>query len=243
MTNEQIMIPFFKKLYNKLLNNEFVIDKSGVKTVELICPQMELDPTQDVLNFGSKKTNELYLQKEYNWYMSKDLSIVGNVDDVKIWNQVSDINNEINSNYGYLVYGRGNFNQFDNVLKKLIENKDSRQAVIYYGRPSIHYEANSFGCGDFICTFYQQFLIRNNELMCITSMRSNDAIFGCFNDIPWFHSVIRDMYKNLLLEYSDLKIGKHIFTPNSFHVYERHFDMLKNIVDNSNNLMYNKETL
>ena len=232
MCNEDIVFHFFEQLYDKLISNDFVIDKSGVKTVELLAPQMILDPSQDNFDFGSKKTNIDYVKKEHEWYLSKDLSILGHVDDIKIWNQVSDSNKEINSNYGYLVYGRGNFNQFDNVLKKLKDNPDNRQAVIYYGRPSIHYEANSFGASDFICTFYQHFFIRNNSLVCITSMRSNDAVFGFFNDIPWFHSVIKNMYEKLKEVYPDLKLGKHIFTPNSFHVYERHFDMLKNLVEN-----------
>lgn len=233
MTNEERVLPLFKELHNKVLSEDFVVDKSGVKTVELIAPKILIDPTQKYMDFGAKKSNEDYIEKEHKWYMSKDLCITGYVDDVKIWDQVSDSNKEINSNYGYLVYGRGNFNQFDNALKNLKENRDSRQAVIYYARPSIHYEAKSFGASDFICTFFQHFFIRNNELICITAMRSCDSIFGFLNDSPWFSSVILNMHDKLLETYPDLKIGFNTFIPNSFHVYERHFPLLERIVNGS----------
>jgi len=90
-------------------------------------------------------------------------------------------------------------------------------------------EYNALNCSDFICTNFQHFFIRNNTLQCVTSMRSNDCIFGSFNDIPWFVYVYNDMYTKLLTTYSDLKKGSMVFVPNSFHAYERHFDLVKQI--------------
>ena len=61
-------------------------------------------------------------------------------------------------------------------------------------------------------------------------MRSCDAWFGAFNDIPWFHSVIQKMHLKLLKTYPNLEYGSHIYIPNSFHIYERHFDKLNDLV-------------
>ena len=36
MTNEQILFPIFKQLYNKLQNNEIVIDANNSKTLEIL---------------------------------------------------------------------------------------------------------------------------------------------------------------------------------------------------------------
>lgn len=225
--------PYYLELYNKLLNKEFVIDKSGVKMVEIIAPRIVLNLNDDgFIDFESRKSPRKYIELENNWYLSKSLSI-NVVSNIEIWKKVCDKNEEINSNYGYLVYGRGNFNQFDNCLEKLMSHKESRQAIIIYNRPSMHYEWNSFGESDFTCTLSQQFFIRNDKLECVTSMRSNDAIFGTFNDIPWFTFVAHDMYQKLLETYPDIKLGEHIFIPNSFHCYEKHFDLLKSIVDNN----------
>jgi len=224
--------PYYLELYNKLLNEEFVIDKSGVKMVEIIAPRIVLDLNDDgFIDFESRKSPRKYIELEKNWYLSKSLSI-DMVSNIEIWKKVCDKNEEINSNYGYLVYGRGNFNQFDNCVEKLKSHKESRQAIILYNRPSMHYEWNSFGESDFTCTLSQQFFIRNNKLECVTSMRSNDAIFGTFSDIPWFTFVAHDMFNKLLVTYPEIKLGKHIFIPNSFHCYEKHFDLLKSIVDN-----------
>lgn len=228
--NAKVLHPYYVELNNKVENEDFVIDKSGVKTVELIAPRIVFtNPQELTIEFSDDiKTPIKYLEKEHEWYDSKDLNIEM-VKDVKIWQDVSDENNEINSNYGSLVHSRNNFSQFDHACKSLLNNPNSRQAIIIYNRPSIHLEYNSLGASDFICTMYQHFFIRNNKLITITTMRSNDARFGIFNDLPWFHTVINKMHSKLLSSYETLEIGEHIFIPDSFHIYERHFSVLERI--------------
>jgi thymidylate synthase len=229
--NTQEFLKYYKELNQKLIDEDFVVDKSGVKIVELIAPRFVLNPIEEIVNLGCRETNQKYLIQEHDWYNSKSLDI-SMVKHVKIWRECADTNEEINSNYGHLVFGRGNFNQFDNCLKTLSNHKESRQGIIIYNRPSIHYESNSFDCHDFICTMFQQFFIRKNRLECVTSMRSNDCIFGTLNDVPWFHHVIKKMHEELAMIYLELELGNHIFIPNSWHCYERHFDLLRDIVKN-----------
>lgn len=235
MVNEKALYPYFKEVANKINSGDLITDKSGVKIAEVIAPRIELDPQQKYLEFNGRKSPKKYITKEDEWYHSHELKI-DRVSDVTIWNQVSDINDEINSNYGNLVYSRNNFSQFSQVVKTLSNHKESRQGIIIYTRPSIHYEWNSFDAGDFICTNLQQFLIRDNKLHCVTSMRSNDLIYGTFNDVPWFHTVIQDMFIHMSEVYPDLTYGDHIFIPNSLHVYERHFDKVFEVVDNNKDL-------
>ena len=107
MKNETIIMPFLKQLNTKIQNNEFVVDKTGSKMVELIAPRIELIPTQPELNFFNvRKTPKKYCEKEIKWYDSQDLSIIGHVDDVMIWNNVAtkDNKHEVNSNYGWCIY-------------------------------------------------------------------------------------------------------------------------------------------
>lgn len=228
--NEIAIYKLYKKLLKKIDSEDFLEDKSGVKIVELFVPKIQLNPQQLFINFEGRKTPEKYVKKEEDWYLSHDLKI-DKVGDVQIWQHVSDDNNEINSNYGNLVFSRNNFSQFENVARKLESHQDTRQAIIIYTRPSIHYEWNSLGAGDFICTNYQHFFIRNNKLNCITSMRSNDLIYGFTNDIYWFHFVIQKMHERLIKTYEDLELGDNIFIPNSLHVYERHFDKVREVVE------------
>ena len=229
---EKVYYDAILPLQQKLKNEEFVIDKSGVKTVELMPGYIhEIDPRKPLLEFDGKVSNKAYIEKESKWYASQDLSINGWVDDIKIWTQVctKDEKREVNSNYGYLVFSDGNYSQFKHCYEALVKNSNTRQAVIFYNRPSMHIDYNRNGMSDFTCTFYQQFFIRNNKLYVINSMRSNDLYFGFFNDLAFFCEVYMKMYNELLKVYSDLKVGYMDHIANSLHVYERHFESLKNI--------------
>ena len=224
-------------LQKMLDKEEYVIDKSGSKLVELRPGYIhKFDPRKPLLEFEGRKSNKEYIEKESKWYASQDLSINGWVDDVKIWTQVctQDEKREVNSNYGYLVFSEQNGSQFDHCYEALIKNPYSRQAVIFYNRPSMHVDYNRNGMSDFTCTFYQQFFIREDNkgkkrLYCINDMRSNDLVFGFLNDIAYFCEVYMKMYKKLKKVYKDLKVGYMDHIANSLHVYERHFDMLKNM--------------
>ena len=226
--------PYYEELYKKFLVEDFVIDKSGVCLVELIAPRIELSIDENIdgtINFETRKTPLKYLDKELAWYNSHELNI-DRVGDIAAWQQSADRNGEINSNYGNLVFSKANYSQFDHALNTLVNHKESRQGIIIYTRPSIQMEWNALGASDFICTNYQHFMIRNDTLICITNMRSQDVIFGAFNDIPWFFHVYNKMLTALRDKaYPELKYGKVIMLYNSFHCYERHFPILKAIAE------------
>lgn len=214
-------------IYKELSKQEK--QQNGTKEILFMNAVFDMNRVTGKIEFTSRKSNEDYLKKELDWYLSLDPTIE-KVKDVKIWQNIcSKKDSTVNSQYGILVYGEENNNQFQKALDSLIKDKDSRQAVIIYNRPSIHEDAYRDGKHDFICTFYQQFFIRNNRLECITNMRSNDCIFGIFNDLPWFEYVYNDMYRELLKTYPNLEKGNLIYIANSFHCYERHFELLNKI--------------
>jgi thymidylate synthase len=224
----------FIDLNDKFKNGEIIDDKSGCKIVEIISPVLNFSMSENeegFVDFGEiRKSPRKYIQQEKEWYLSQELSIE-KVKNVKIWNSVADKNGQINSNYGYLVFGKGNYSQFSHAYESLQKNKFSRQGIIIYTRPSIQVEANALGGSDFICTIDQNFLIRNNKLMCIVDQRSCDCIYGLFSDLPWFVYVYKEMYKKLKETYPDLEYGTFYWHPHSLHCYERHFNLLKEIAE------------
>jgi len=238
MINEQILLPYFRQLYNDIQNKNFVIDKTGSKVVEIIGCKIEgLNPVQSILNFNEiKKTSIQYVEKELNWYLSESLSIINYVDDIKIWNDVctKDEKKEINSNYGYLIFSAENYNQYENCKKELIDNQESRRAVMLYNRPSIWNEYDRDGMSDWICTYANQFFIRNNKLQSVYIMRSNDAVYGWINDFFWACYVYNKLYIELKEKYIDLQIGTIDWFSGSWHIYDRHFDLLQKIVESYN---------
>jgi len=228
--NEDRLFEFFSELNNDRIRGHFVIDKSGVKMVETLCPIMKLDPRQKVLDFGARKTPEKYAKAEIEWYDSQSLSVEEIGKKAKIWRDVADKNGMINSNYGWCIYSEENGSQYKNCLEELKLNKFSRRAVMIYQRPSMWEDYNRDGMSDFMCTDGVQIFIRMDMLIYVVKQRSSDAIYGFFNDFYWHCVVYERLFDDLKKIYPELKDGAIYFHPFSFHVYERHFDMLENMV-------------
>ena len=207
-----------KIFIQRLKDEEFVIDKSGVKTIELIGCSFKADETSI---FG--EPNHDYENRELEWYKSQSL----NVNDIPggapvIWKQVADKDGFINSNYGNLIWSKENGNQYDHVLHELKMNPGSRRAVMIYNRPTIWDDYNKNGRSDFICTNAVGYSIRNEKLHAIVQMRSNDAFFGFRNDRAWQLFVQQQLANELQVQLGDL-----IWNSMSLHFYERHFHMIK----------------
>jgi thymidylate synthase len=211
------------KFINKFQNKEFIEDKSGSKLIELL--GYSFNVTEDYI---IRKPNYDYIQRELEWYKSESL-YVKDIPGVtpKIWNEVSSTEGKINSNYGYLIFSEQNYNQFNNAINELLKNKNSRRATMIYQRPSMHYEYNSEGMSDFVCTYANQFFIRDNKLISHYMMRSNDVVFGYNNDVAWA-KYVHDLVLNKLKEYyPELELGNLIWTASSLHCYENHFKYIQ----------------
>ena len=210
------------KLIEKYKNQDFVIDKTGVKTIELIGESFIVDEDWII-----RPPNYEYIERELAWYKSQSLY----VEDIPgqtpaIWKQVADKNGKINSNYGYLIWSEENGRQYDNVLDELRKNPNSRRAVMIYNRPTMHSDYCTDGMSDFICTYANDFLIRDGKLISHYLMRSNDAVFGANNDFAWARHVQTELAKDLNVETGDL-----IWTVSSLHVYERHFQFIDKLIE------------
>ncbi|MGB1450526.1 MAG: thymidylate synthase, partial [Marinirhabdus sp.] len=72
-----------------------------------------------------------------------------------------------------------------------------------------------------------QFLIRENKLDLITTMRSNDMIWGLPNDIFLF-----TMIQEILASELKIESGNYYHQANSLHIYKRHFDLMNRILKN-----------
>jgi thymidylate synthase len=204
---------------NELAAENFVIDKTGVKTIEMIGANFEADqPTI----FG--EVNEEYVERELDWYKSMSLyvkDIPGKTP--AIWEQVASTEGKINSNYGWAIYHKNNGLQYLNVLNELHTNPNSRRAVMIYTRPSMWEDYNENGMSDFMCTNAVQYMIRDERLIVVVQMRSNDVVFGYRNDYAWQNYVADQLCDDLQL----VREPKIIWNVGNLHVYERHFDMVK----------------
>ena len=215
----------------KLRIEDFVMDRSGQKTIELIGASFFAD--QPVI-FGTP--NESYIEIEKAWYESQSTNVnwipeTYNRNVPEAWKASANQFGEINSNYGHLIYSDKYHHQYGQVLDELLANPDGRRASMIYTRPSIWMEYNEDGKNDFICTNAVTYYIRDNCLHNVVQMRSNDVVFGYKNDYAWQLYVLEQMVK----DYNDcksegtpeLKVGDIVWQVQNLHVYERHFHLVK----------------
>ena len=216
---------------DKLAAEEFTIDKTGSKTIEMIGASFLAD---EQAIFG--EVNQEYVDAEIDWYLSGST----NVNDIygkdreppAAWQYTANEYGEINSNYGRLVFDHKYYSQFDMVVAELINNPDGRRATMVYNRPSIWVEFDDNGKNDFICTNAVTYYIRNSELHVVVQMRSNDVVFGYKNDYAWQKYLVRELCEAVnqssenMFE-DDIKPGNIIWQVQNLHVYERHFHLVK----------------
>ena len=222
-----------QEFIDKYKNGDFTVDKTGVKTVEIVGENFIADPDEDKIFF---KVNKEYIQHELDWYLSQSR----NVYDIKgvvpdIWKKVADKDGFVHSNYGWCIYSEENSSQYRNCLRQLLNDPDTRRAVMIYTRPSMQYEYNDNGMSDFMCTCYTHQFIRNGKLIYIVYQRSCDAIFGFRNDLAWHRYVAEQLIKDLKnnkIEIDDTP--EIIFSCGSIHVYERHFKHIEDYINKDN---------
>lgn len=212
-------VEHIRQEFNYLLTNDYyVIDKSGVKMLEIISATFIAD---EPAIFGTP--NQDYIDRELAWYKSQSLF----VDDIPggaptIWKQVASKSGMINSNYGWCVWSNNNGNQYNNVLTELKQFPNSRRAIMIYTRPSMWTDYCHDNMSDFMCTNTVQYVIRHNKLSAIVQMRSNDVVFGYRNDYAWQKYVLDKLSNDLGIE-----PGIIYWNVGSLHVYERHFNLVK----------------
>jgi len=207
------------KFVKKLRKKEFVIDKTGVKTIEIMNASFLAD---DEALFGT--VNEDYIKRELDWYLSMSLNVNQMPAPIPaIWKAVASPEGWINSNYGWCVYSVENHDQFHNCVAELKSNPDSRRAIMIYTRPSMQWEYSTGGMSDFMCTNTVQYLIRDGKVHALVYMRSNDAVFGYKNDYAWQKFVLDEVSNNI-----GVPAGNIYWNVASLHVYERHFELVEN---------------
>lgn len=217
-------------LVEKYKNNEFRVTKDGVKTVELQGAQFVADKGWII-----REPNYDYANREIEWYKSQSL----NVNDIpgvtpKIWQQCADVNGDIVSNYGWMIWSKENGSQYKNCLWQLTNDPTTREAVMIYNRPSMHVDAFANRRHDFCCTYAVQCFLNEicednvYKLDYHVFMRSNDAVFGYDNDYYWHKYVMSRLLCDLNQSPERfVKPGDIVWNAASLHVYERHFKFLE----------------
>ena len=213
----------FKNIISDIKVHGEVSKPRDLEVTELMYAGYKVDPKQSFANFTSREFNWKYFAGELAWYLNKDTNIDYINQFSGFWKNITNPGtNEINSNYGSLLFGE----QLQWVVDSLKKDKNSRQAIAFLNQPKYQFEGNK----DFVCTMYLNFSIRKNKLDMKVQMRSNDIFYGLTFDAPFFAFVQQHVYLWLKPTYPELELGTYHHYADNIHFYERHFELAKTIV-------------
>lgn len=194
-----------------------------LKVKEAFVKTYEINPYYPIADFQARPFNWKYFAGELAWYMMKDNDIEYISQFSSFWKRITNPNsNEINSNYGSLLFG----DQLKWVIDTLLKDPNSRQAIAFLNRPQFQFEGNK----DFVCTMYLNFWVRDNKLNMKVQMRSNDVFYGLTYDAPFFAFVLHHMAHELNSHWHCyLAPGTIYHSADNIHFYEQHFELAQNI--------------
>lgn len=213
----------FINIINHIEDQNQSADPRGLKVKESILSNFVIDPKEPIANFDKRKFNWKYLAGELAWYLDqdRDVDFIGSFSN--FWGTLTNPGtNEINSNYGSLIFNK---EQFGWVIDSLVADKNSRQAIMFFNQPKFQFEGNK----DFVCTMYANFFIRDNKLNMKVQMRSNDIFYGLTFDAPFFSFLLQSVHIKLMETYPDLELGDYYHFTDNLHFYERHFSLADSI--------------
>lgn len=216
----------FYKIYQDLVSYGRHAAPRGQKVLEIENYSYELQPYSRFTSFAERNLNLRYIKKEFMWYLKGQADDTSIIEHAKLWKKMVNPDGTINSNYGRYIFNE--LNQYDNVIDILKKDKESRKASIVI-LSSEHLKSSDY---DTPCTYAINFRIRNDKLNMTVRMRSQDAIYGMSNDAVAFSFIHEMMLQSLREFYPALEYGIYHHSADSFHIYERHWQMLQNIITN-----------
>lgn len=218
----------FQSAYKGLLSNVLYYgNKVKVRDNEMLetipCYFEILNPRDRLLNIKCRNDKiRKYTFGELMWYLSgKDnLNFINKYS--KQWAKLSDDGVHCNSAYGKYIFGQMlchgdgvnykdsglRYSQWEWCKKQLLNDMFTRQAVIQI-KPIQMYDTK-----DVACTYFLQFMIRNNKLDLIVGMRSNDLMFGTTYDVFMF-----TFLQELMAAEIGICVGTYRHFASNMHIY------------------------
>ena len=130
--------------------------------------------------------------------------------------------------YGPRLFGIGHMNQIKYILDTLDEDPGKRKAVASIYLP--HFDQHGLPKEEVPCTLNLQYLVRDDNLLGLTYMRSQDAFKVLPYDVFIFTMLQEYVQNNLVLKHG-LKLGSYHHYSGSFHVYDEDLGRISNVLD------------
>lgn len=204
----------FEKAY--MLVNEYgeIVESRIGKTKHLTDITIEVEnPYHNVCINPQRNLSLRYMLGEIQWYLSGSNKVADIAKYAKMWNDLTDDGETVNSAYGYRMFHMFGFDQLQYCVDKLKANKYDRQAVIHIK------DASNKPTKDTPCTCHIQFTCYQGRLNAHVYMRSNDIWLGLPYDVAFFTCL-----QQIVAEKVGIPVGRYYHTVGDLHLYEKHWD-------------------
>lgn len=219
---KDINLQYKKKLWDVFRQPDFICKPRGLKITEKINDSWIIDMDDPIITLPERKLSYSFMFGEAAWMLEgrNDVESVSKyVDGVKRFSDDGE------TFYG--AYGPKILTQWSYVIKTLVSDKDSRQAVINIWRE------NPGSSKDIPCTLSLQFFLREASdelwLHTVATMRSNDAWLGTPYDTFNFSAISFWITLHLNRNGIKCKVGSLNIQAGSRHIYETDFKKLDSL--------------
>lgn len=179
------------------------------------------NPMGRVLYNEERNANPFFHVMEFVWMLSGSSS----VEWISQFNKrmVEYANNgRVNGAYGYRWSDHFDVNQIEAAIRKLRDDRGTRQAVIAMWDPN---KDNTRGYNDYPCNTHIYFRVVDDALSMTVCNRSNDLVWGMLGA----NVVHMTLLQELVARSIGAKIGEYHVLTNNLHIYEHHWKYLDNI--------------
>jgi thymidylate synthase len=152
---------------------------------------------------------------------------------VKIWDQWADENGDLGPVYGHQLINFNGINQIKNVLNEAKINKHSRRLLCSMWNPT---DLKKMQLPP--CHYSFQFVITNDIVDIIVTMRSLDLFIGLPYDMAMYAIILTGFANEL-----NLKANKVIINAANAHIYENHIEPVNVYLKNKKHKLPKIETL
>ena len=144
-----------------------------------------------------------------------------------VWDEWADENGTIGKAYGYQLgvkhkYPEGEFDQVDRVLYDLKHNPASRRILT-----NIFNHADLHAMGLAPCAYSMTFNVTGNTLNAILNQRSQDMLTANNWNVCQYAALT-----HMIAQVSGLEVGELVHVIADCHIYDRHVDLVKKMLDN-----------
>lgn len=199
----------FTKILNDFEQFGSVQNSRNGKTQELLGYAGRVDPQRCWLTNTRRVLDPHYACAETLWYLGGTMNVIPLLPYAPQYSKFT------NHGYAHGAYGPRMIDQLNTVAQLLDKDKDSRQAIVQL------WDKNDLDRkrGDLPCTLSMQFMVREESLVQIVTMRSNDLWLGYPYDVFAFCTIGHIMAVML-----DMPLLRYQHQAGSMHLYEKHWE-------------------